>query len=359
MRTGIDLKMSDKPERILLRSFQAIGDVITLSALPKAIHAAYPGRFEIYVSTSHMPLWFHNPNVNLVKLSPHGEIEGVKTVNMHYPSIAHSNRLPSHFISAWMKWFSAYMKADVQPVEHHGDLHLSEEEKAAWPPLFDGLMEKGEKFWLMISGWKNDFTAKAWPADYYQKLVDLMSWNLTDKIKVLQIGGAGHVQPKLRGTIDLIGRTTIRDVMQMVWWAEGCISGVTFLPHMSAAIPMRRERFVPPDATPTISENKIVGNRLRPCVVISGGREPAVWEQYPGHQFLQNVGTMDCNSHGGCWRDRCQEVGDGDAKDAVQRCLNPIQMGNVAYPKCMTLITPEDAMRAVMRFYEGGTLSIR
>ena len=71
----------------------------------------------------------------------------------------------------------------------------------------------------------------------------------------------------------------------------------------------------------------------RPCVVIAGGREPAHWEMYPHHQYISNNGTLSCCQEGGCWKSRCQTVGDRDPKDTHELCLQPVQVDrNCASP---------------------------
>jgi hypothetical protein len=97
----------------------------------------------------------------------------------------------------------------------------------------------------------------------------------------------------------------------------------------------------------------------RPCVVIAGGREPSQWEKYPHHRYLETNGALLCCDNGGCWKARCQPVGDGDEKDlAENRCLKPVAVAaELVIPRCLDMITAEDVIRAVESYYEGGALS--
>ena len=95
-------------------------------------------------------------------------------------------------------------------------------------------------------------------------------------------------------------------------------------------------------------------------MVVAGGREPAHWEQYPGHQFLSTVGALPCCAHGGCWRSRCQVVGDGDNKDRHSVCDYPVEVASdLAIPRCMDMITPQDVIRRIEMYYQPGGRGVR
>ena len=137
--------------------------------------------------------------------------------------------------------------------------------------------------------------------------------------------------------IDLVGQTNVRELIRLIWNADGVVCPVTGAMHIAAALPLKNEK-------------------PRGCVVIAGAREPAHWEQYAGHQFLQTVGTLACCRDGACWRSRCERIGDGDEKDKQGMCLYPENVDGVQYPRCMTTIKPQDVIRGVERYYESGAL---
>src|ERR1044071_8754502 len=89
----------------------------------------------------------------------------------------------------------------------------------------------------------------------------------------------------------------------------------------------------------------------RPCVVVAGGREPAHWEAYPDHQYIHTNGALNCCAQGGCWRDRVLPLGDGDPRDRPsRRCVDVV--GRL--PRCMDLITPEEVIRRIELYHQGG-----
>jgi hypothetical protein len=91
----------------------------------------------------------------------------------------------------------------------------------------------------------------------------------------------------------------------------------------------------------------------RPCVVVAGGREPATWEAYPGHEFIHTIGRLPCCATGGCWRSRSVPLGDGDVKDEPSHlCLDVVNN----LPRCMDLISPEDVVERIELYFQTSRL---
>jgi hypothetical protein len=91
--------------------------------------------------------------------------------------------------------------------------------------------------------------------------------------------------------------------------------------------------------------------------VVAGGRESPHWEAYPQHQFLHTVGALPCCDQGGCWKSRCQLVGDGDEKDRKNLCEMPVQVTpELRIPRCMEMLTPQDVIRRIDVYLEGQAL---
>ena len=190
-------------------------------------------------------------------------------------------------------------------------------------------------FWIMMAGGKYDFTSKWWNPDSYQQVVD----HFAGRILFVQCGERSHWHPPLKNVLDFVGQTDTRQFVRLMHHAEGVVSPVTFAMHLAAAV-----------------ETKPAKPRNRAAVVIAGGREPAQWEAYPHHQFVSTNGALPCCDQGGCWKSRCQAVGDGDQKD-LDLCVAPVAVGSdLKIPKCMAMITPEDVIRRIEMYYDGGAL---
>ena len=316
--------------KLILQSFQSPGDVTVMSATVRDLHIAHPGKFETDVRTSADALWLHNPYIT--RLSE-GQ-SGVEFIQMHYPLIHECNQRPYHFLHGYSQYLEQQLGIKIPLTRFSGDIHLSAEEKNSPPPGAE--LGVPEHFWLVVAGGKFDFTAKWWNPESFQKVID----HFQGKIQFVQCGEAGHWHPPLKGVINLVGKTDTRSFIRLVYHADGVVCPVTFAMHLAAAV-----------------ETKPGRPKHRPCVVIAGGREPPHWEAYPHHQFLNTVGALPCCADGGCWKSRCQLVGDGDQKDRHDVCVDPVQIrSDLRIARCMDLITPEHVIDRIELYYRGGAL---
>jgi FkbM family methyltransferase len=318
------------PRRLILRLFQSPGDILMMTAAVRDLQLANPGQFETDVRTATDALWLHNPHITrLTEGDPN-----VQQIEMHYPLIHESNQRPFHFIHGFPQYLEQQLGVKVPVTRFCGDIHLSADERNAPPPGAD--LGVPERFWIVIAGGKYDFTAKWWNPASFQTVVD----HFRGKIQFVQCGEAGHWHPPLEGVVNLVGKTDTRQFVRLMYHADGVLCPVTFAMHLAAAV-----------------ETKPGRPRHRPCAVIAGGREPPHWEAYPQHQFLSTVGALSCCADGGCWKSRCQPVGDGDAKDRQDVCVEPVQVrSDLRIPRCMHLITPEQVIQRIEIYYQGGVL---
>lgn len=317
--------------RLILRSFQSPGDILMLTAAVRDLHAAAPGQWQVDVRTSAPGLWEQNP-----LLTPLSEgATGVESLDMHYPLIHQSNQRPYHFLHGYHQYLEQRLKLQIPVTRFQGDVYLSDRERDE-PFQPAGGPELPERYWVIMAGGKHDFTAKWWNPDSYQAVVD----HFQGRIHFVQCGEAGHWHPPLKNVTNLVGKTTLREFVWLMHRAEGVICPVTLAMHLAAAVPTYN------------------GHPNRACVVIAGGREPPHWEMYPQHQFLHTIGQLDCCATGGCWKSRCQPVGDGDEKDRRDRCERPVSVREgLVIPQCQTLIEPDDVIRAIERTLKGWEMS--
>jgi ADP-heptose:LPS heptosyltransferase len=335
-----------KQRKVILKNFQSPGDILMITAAVRDLKLSYPDIL-IDVRTSVKEIWENNPY--LTKLDE--KDKDVEVFKVEYPLIHFSNEGQYHFIHGYRKNFEEQLGLKIEPKktvqgEHgkkkweipcslfKGDIHISDEEKS-WMSQIE---ERGIKkdFWIIMAGGKYDFTAKWWNPDYYQEVVN----HFKGKVTFVQCGEKSHWHPKLKGVVNLIGKTDFRQFIRLIYHSVGVLCPVTFAMHAAAAIESKH------------------GLKNRPCVVISGGREPSQWEKYPHHRFLETNGALDCCDNGGCWKSRCQTVGDGDEKDTQGLCIYPIKIPNrkLSIPKCMDMIKPKDVIRSIEMYYDGGIL---
>jgi ADP-heptose:LPS heptosyltransferase len=314
------------PRKLILRNFQSPGDIVMLTAAVRDLHAAHPGEFLTDVRTSCPDLWRHNPHLTPVA---DDDPEAV-AIDCHYPLIHRSNQAPYHFLHGFIEFLNEELGLRIKPTLFKGDIHLSEAEKA-WFRRVEEERGAGRPFWLLASGGKFDYTIKWWDHARYQAVVD----HFKGRLEFVQVGEGGHHHPPLEGTVDLRGRTTLRQLVRLMYHAEGALSAVSLLMHLAAAVETR----------PGMPRN-------RPCVVVAGGREPPHFTAYPHHQFIHTVGALRCCDDGGCWKSRTLPLGDGDSKDQ-ELCVDVV--GRL--PRCMDMITAEEVIARIELFYRGGALN--
>jgi len=314
--------------KLILKNHQSPGDILMLTAAVRDLHACYPGAFQTDVSTSGSPLWENNPYITrIVESDPEATV-----VDCQYPLIHKSDAGPYHFVQAFSHHLNDVLGLNIRPAYHRGDIHLSAEEKS-WMSQVEELTGDDTPFWIVAAGGKYDFTIKWWDTKRYQKVID----HFRGRIQFVQVGETHHHHPPLRGVIDLRGRTDTRQLVRLVHHSQGVLCGVTFLMHLAAAV----------EAKPGQSRN-------RAAVIVAGGREPTQWEAYPHHQFIHTLGALPCCSNGACWKSRTVPLGDGDEQDDPRNlCVDVVD----TLPHCMAMIKPEDVIRRIELYFEGGSLS--
>jgi hypothetical protein len=321
------LSCSQRATKLILKCGYSPGDVVLLTAAVRDLHLQHPGRFISDIRTSCPEIWEHNPYITPIQ----DDDPDAKVIDCWYPLINKSNEAPYHSLHGFTEFLSEKLDVCITPTAFKGDIHLSSQEKA-WFSQVHEVTGKDIPFWIVAAGGKYDITIKWWETSRYQEVID----RLREKIQFVQVGAPGHHHPKLNGVIDLRGETNLRQLIRLVYHSQGVLCSVTAMMHLAAAVEAKR------------------GNApIRPAVVIAGGREPAHWEAYPGHQFIHTIGALSCCKDGGCWRDRIVPLRDGDPRDKPRNlCLQTVN----ALPKCLDMISAVDVARHIENFQEGGAI---
>lgn len=301
-----------KPTPLLLKTDQAPGDVVVMTAAIHSLHKAHPGRYLTAVESPYPEVFAHNPHVVSAESIP-----DASPLHMHYPAIHKSNERGIHFMQGWCEFLGFALDIDVPLLTNRPHLYFPELLK----PLSTPLSTYG-RYWVVCSGGKEDLTNKRWGYLRYQEVVAR-----TPDIAWVQVGANEKQHPRLRGVDDMVGKTTLRDLFTIIMGAEGILCGVSLVMHVAAALE-------------------------KPCVVIAGGREPVQWNAYPKQHYLHTIGITGCsdpmgNTGGACWRSRVKPLGDDAVLDA-NPCLYPLTIRDECVPECMTLITPEYVAQLIL-----------
>jgi ADP-heptose:LPS heptosyltransferase len=321
---------------ILLKHRLAPGDITCMTACVRDLALQYPGKFDIHIYSSCKTLWNHNPHIVTAKDKP---TDGMPMYKLNYGRyMSGSNREPMHFLTAFHQDLGPKLGLKLPVVYPHGDLHLSEEQKANSP--VEG------RYWYIIAGGKKDFTCKVWSYGRWQQLINVLRQYGIGFVQ----GGAlhqGHFQPPLSGCLNLVNKTTLRDMMWLIYHADGVICYVTAAMHIAAALE-------------------------KPCVVIAGGREHWWWEAYVNtheqtfgsyakpvrvpHRFLHTQTLLPCCKERGCWKNKVLTT---EQDKHRLYCKKPVDDGyGRKYPKCMDLITVEHVADAVLSYYDEGVMTL-
>lgn len=316
------------PKHLILRNFQSPGDIVMLTAAVRDLHTRYPGQFVTDVRTPCPALWENNPYITpLEEQSP-----GVEVIDCDYPLIHKSNQEPYHFVHAFSAFLSDRLGLPILPTAFKGDVHISDQEKS-WFSQIEEIAGAPVPFWILVSGGKNDFTIKWWDSQRYQQVVD----HFRGRIVFVQVGEQSHQHPPLQGVIDLRGKTDLRQLVRLVYHAQGTLGPVSLLMHLTAAVEMKASYRL----------------QHRPGVVVAGGREPVQWEAYPHHQYIHTLGALRCCDAGGCWKSRTVPLDDGDDKDRPENlCVDVVG----SLPRCMDMITAAEVARRIEMYFDGGAL---
>jgi ADP-heptose:LPS heptosyltransferase len=277
---------------LLLEHRRAPGDILMMTSAVRDLHKAFPKKYRVKVATSAMAIWNNNPHISNLTLG------NPKHFKLSYgASVKQSNQRRAHFAGAFHQHLSECLGVRVPLTDLRADLHLTEAE------MDPNARPIKEPYWVIAPGGKSDFSAKIWDRQCWQSVVGL----LNDTICV-QVGSKpstgwmnkpkpNHLynySPNLKNVVDLVGKTSFRQLMSTIYHAEGVICLISFPMHLAAAF------------------NK-------PCVVIAGGREGWWWEAYtrhtweancPGplpeefveHRYLHTIGQLPCCNGWGCWK---------------------------------------------------------
>lgn len=317
--------------KLILRNSQSPGDILTLTAAVRDLHLTHPGKFLTDLRTPCEALWENNPHISRLNEAD----SDVETIVCEYPLIHQSNTLPYHMIHGFRFFLQDRLQVKIEPHAFKGDIHLSLRERR-WMSQVEEIRGVGSRFWIIVSGGKLDFTAKWWDPARFQEVID----HYQGRILFAQCGEAEHHHPRLKNVVDLVGKTSLRQIVRLMYHADGVICPVTMFMHLAAAVETRPGRL-----------------KNRPCVVVAGGREPSQWEAYPHHQYLHVNGALSCCEEGGCWKSRVEPLGD-DAIEDQSLCTRPVVTStSLTIPKCLDMITAADVIRAVDIYNQCGACS--
>jgi ADP-heptose:LPS heptosyltransferase len=314
-----DQQMPKLKEQVIFRAMVYPGDLMMLTGAIRDLHIAHPGEYVTDIDTTCQQVWDNNPYI-----TPVDRAESHRYLNLGYPAYSHREPNPEHLSTRYHRQISEALGVPVPVTKKCPEIFLSEEEKSSEFPRSLGLRKP---YWILVAGSKYDTTTKWWNPAHYQSVVD----ELDGKIDFVQCGSSNDWHPPVRGTVNMVGKTDIREFVRLIYHADGALCPVTFAMHLAAAVPTK-------------------DGRPRACVVLLGGRETLSLIQYPNHTLMHTMGQLSCCQQIGCWRYVCQET--HVQQVTRSRCEKPVQVTpELKLPLCMEMIKPKSVVDAILRYY--------
>jgi ADP-heptose:LPS heptosyltransferase len=310
---NLERRGSTGPRRMVLRQDQSPGDILTFTRALADLKAAYP-HFEIDVDTPCPEIFENNPHLTagLSKLDPTVEYHQVR-----YDTINESGWRGHHFSDAFRLSLEQVLGVPIPSQGITPQLFLSDEERGWWhlPHCewgWDG------PFVCIDAGVKSDNLLKLYHR--WQDVADLFNERFQGAVRLVQIGHPSHIHPPLAGVMNAVGKTSLRELIRLCYWAQAIITPISFPMVIAAAFGM-------------------------PCVCVAGGKEGRRWHAYNGQRWLDTNGALECCRADGCWKG-----------GVMGECLDLV--GEDPHPHCFDLISPEQIVDALQLYYSGGRLLV-
>lgn len=313
---------------IVLENRQALGDAVVTTGLVRDLYKATRGRVRIAAIAGGCQFAFDNNPYITREIEWDGKEQPPQPtrVKIHYALVKNENR-PYHMLHHGAMQIKEQTGIDVPLTRYGGDLHLSDAEKQ-WPQLLDDAGVP-KKYWVMVAGGRQWQTWKWWSDYRWQQVIDLLRGMVTFVLVGDKFTPPGH-HARLKGAIDLRGMTKPRDLMRVIYHAEGVVCSVTGPMHIAAALPTKP------------------GGSMRQCVVVAGGVESPQYGCYPQHKVFHTMGLLPCCAEHGCWSFRTVPIGDDNRRDK-QLCQYPQFEKGMTIPRCLQLISPESVAQEIVR----------
>jgi ADP-heptose:LPS heptosyltransferase len=320
--------MATLVKHLELNNHQSPGDILMLTALVRDWKLKYPNDL-LRVNTSADSFFDNSPHIEHKEFVPKvfntnskdkseqydtSDSEWIK-IMVHYSDESQFGRSvdnpysvhkcgshKKHFMYGMYGYINKLLGLNIKLTSLKPDIYLSNEEKEQ----FEGVPDN---YWLVVPGGKPDYKRKIWAAHNWEEL-----FKMFPQITFVQIGGRekDHIKPvfKVPNVINLSGKTSIRDVLSLIYNSQGVISPITFAMHAAAALDKR-------------------------CIVIAGGGEHHTWESYSAkagvkvpHDYLHTCGMLKCCKNGGCWCGDCINQ-DTNGEQECMKLINSKVVGEV------------------------------
>ncbi len=282
--------------------------------LVESIHKQFPGEYLTDVAGTAADVFFaYSPHRTRLR-SPD------RRFYAHY-NVNGSDQRSFSFAQAHCDHFSEVMKLKKPLINQtrKPSIYLTEQER-------EPIAELPAHYLVMTAGYKTDCDVKG--KGSHLLWADVVEYCRSVGVEVLQVGerNSAHVHDPIPGAVDLVGRTSLRQLVRLVSQAVATLSSISLLTHVSAAFDV-------------------------PNLCVSS-RESHDFAMYRTTIPFHCIGLLSCASGeaaGGCWRNTLEPVL-VNGKPRGDHCALPvIQEDGSMVPTCTNVVRQSGAVQAQLR----------
>lgn len=201
------------------------------------------------------------------------------------------------------------LNINITKYENRPNLYLNNKE-STWQPVVS------PNYWLIDGSANKNNNTKIWHG--YQSVIDYFKGHES----FVQIGLGEDEHYKLKNSLDMIGQTSLRELILWAYKAKGGIGSPGLLQHLMAAFD-------------------------KPYFCIMGGIKPISICPYIKHQVFHTIGQLHCCRDTGCYLKELP-----NKNNTGFQCSNSINKNGYILPKCMDIIRPIEVISSIERFLE-------
>jgi len=273
---------------------------------------AYPD-YLIDIRSPCPEIWENNPHLTKLKDND----PEVEKIDVQYELIHESGWRGLHFEEAFRIDLEQKLGVSIKTTGILPEIYLSEDEKH-WINHVEVAFGWKGPFWLLNAGCKPDNELKQYHR--WVEVAQLFNDYFKGRVKLIQIGHKDHNHESIEGALSLVGQTDLRQLIRLMYWADGVMTPISFPFVLAAAFD-------------------------KPGVIVAGGKEGIRWQTYETSRYLTTIGQTECSRYSGCWRG-----------GTYGKCIEQVDFKGKKVPKCFNLIEPYMIVDEVIKYYLGGRL---
>lgn len=265
-----NLMLRARGEYLFIMQDHGIGDALTLTSIvrnwkkPKRVilislsPESYAG-----LNVKNIGLrrnFFSREIISFLGNSNHSNIIGYSNGNLLFKSSQFYAKDKKEHLRELLLWGRKDIRSKIKAVKRNVCISFSKTENKLFSEKFSNILNK--RYSLIVCGDKKDST-KLWPSKKFQEVID----KTNDNVNWVQVGTAGC--EKLNNTVDLRGKTSLREVFFIVSKADSILCSEGMYTHLSSAFNVPcitiYSGFHNPDISSYDNVTPIVPNPLPKC----------------------------------------------------------------------------------------------